>query len=106
MESISLKIKTTIITLVVFVGLAFGQKKEKVFEHLSLKEGLSQGTVFAIYQDSKGFMWFGTRTGGLNKYDGKSFKVYKQDPEDSTSIGGNERRIVKVFCGLVIATVD
>jgi len=58
------------------------------FERISLEQGLSQSTVFCMIQDSQGFMWFGTED-GLNKYDGYSFTVYKHDPEDPNSLGGN-----------------
>jgi len=33
-------------------------------------------------------MWFGTED-GLNKYDGYTFTVYKHDPENANSLGGN-----------------
>ena len=33
------------------------------FEHLTSEDGLSQNSVYAILQDSDGFMWFGTRFG-------------------------------------------
>jgi ligand-binding sensor domain-containing protein/methyl-accepting chemotaxis protein len=95
------KIGLQIILLFIVVQLGclsnctFAQGKQLKFEHLSVKQGLSQSTVFAIAQDSKGFMWFGTRTGGLNKFDGNSFKVYKNDPEDPYSISGNE--ILSIF---------
>jgi len=55
------------------------------FERISLEEGLSQGTINAIWQDSQGYMWFGTED-GLNKYDGKQFTVYKHDPEDPLTL--------------------
>jgi hypothetical protein len=58
------------------------------FERLSLEEGISQSTVFSMLQDSQGFMWFGTED-GLNKYDDYTFTVYKHDPEDPNSLGGN-----------------
>ena len=48
-----------------------------VFQHLGKENGLSQSSVFAIAQDSLGYLWFGTR-GGLNKYDGYRMKVYDQ----------------------------
>ncbi|MEO6721029.1 MAG: two-component regulator propeller domain-containing protein [Ferruginibacter sp.] len=42
----------------------------------------------SILQDSRGFMWFGTRD-GLNKYDGYKFTVYKYDAADSNSLSQN-----------------
>jgi signal transduction histidine kinase/ligand-binding sensor domain-containing protein/DNA-binding response OmpR family regulator len=41
-----------------------------------------------MLQDKKGFMWFGTED-GLNRFDGYQFKVYKNNPDDSTSISYN-----------------
>lgn len=58
---------------------------ELQFDNLSLKEGLSQSIVECIFQDSKGFMWFGTEE-GLNKYDGYDFTVYRHEPRDSNSL--------------------
>ena len=58
------------------------------FEHLKVEDGLTQNTVTAILQDSKGFMWFGTKD-GLNRYDGYKFKTFRNDPSDSTSLGNN-----------------
>ncbi len=47
------------------------------FSHLSIKDGLSQGTAFALLQDRRGFIWIGTED-GLNRYDdGYTFKVYR-----------------------------
>ena len=40
-----------------------------------------------MLQDSKGFMWFGTRD-GLNKYDGYKFIVYKPDTAKNTISNG------------------
>ncbi|MBC7419052.1 MAG: hypothetical protein H7325_12980, partial [Pedobacter sp.] len=39
-------------------------------------------------QDTKGFMWFATRD-GLNRFDGYSFKVYRHQEGNNTSIGSN-----------------
>lgn len=58
------------------------------FERLSLEQGLSQSSVYAILRDSKGFMWFATQE-GLNKYDGYSFTVYKHVPGDPYSLSHN-----------------
>lgn len=65
-----------------------GQEPDLKFEHLSKEQGLSNGTVQCIFQDSEGFMWFGTLD-GLNKYDGYKITSYRNDPGDSTSISSN-----------------
>lgn len=56
---------------------------------ISLEDGLSQSTIFAMAQDQLGLMWFGTED-GLNCYDGYEFKVYKNEPFDSTSLPHNQ----------------
>src|SRR3989337_4485113 len=58
------------------------------FDHFNLDDGLSQYTVYCIIQDSKGFLWFGTAD-GLNRYDGYKFKIFRNDPVDSTSLSAN-----------------
>ena len=50
------------------------------FTHYNSNNGLSQNTVRSIFQDNRGFMWFGTKD-GLNRFDGTSFKVFKFSPE-------------------------
>ncbi|MEX0845381.1 MAG: two-component regulator propeller domain-containing protein, partial [Balneolaceae bacterium] len=55
------------------------------FNHLTQQDGLSQSSGQAIYQDSQGYMWFGT-SNGLNKYNGYDMTVYMHDPIDSTTI--------------------
>ena len=45
------------------------------FEYLSPKDGLSNPSVNAFYEDEYGRMWIATRN-GLNCYDGHSFRVF------------------------------
>ncbi|MEO6454347.1 MAG: two-component regulator propeller domain-containing protein, partial [Ginsengibacter sp.] len=68
--------------------LALAQKQYLQFDHIGANEGLSQSNVICILQDSRGFMWFGTRD-GLNKYDGYKFTVYKNDPHNLNSLSNN-----------------
>jgi signal transduction histidine kinase/ligand-binding sensor domain-containing protein/CheY-like chemotaxis protein len=56
------------------------------FEHLTSADGLSNDSVFAILQDHRGFMWFGTQ-GGLNRYDGYRITQYRHDPKNPNSLG-------------------
>src|SRR3974390_1924121 len=58
-----------------------GFRGDLKFSHLTTNDGLSQGYVTAILQDQRGFMWFATRD-GLNRYDGKTFVVNKNPPND------------------------
>ena len=58
------------------------------FTHLTTNDGLSQGYVTAILQDRRGFMWIATRD-GVNRYDGNSFVVYKNNPSDPDSLSSN-----------------
>jgi ligand-binding sensor domain-containing protein len=62
--------------------------KDLKFTHLTTNDGLSQGYVVAILQDRRGFMWVATRD-GLNRYDGNSFVVYKNNPNDPGSLSSN-----------------
>lgn len=57
-------------------------------EHLSREHGFGDSSVRAMFQDSNGFMWFGTWA-GLYRYDGHRFKTYISDPDDPNSISGN-----------------
>ena len=59
------------------------------FTRLSTEDGLSNASVRAVLQDHQGFIWLGTQAGGLNRYDGYEFKVYKNDLEDEHSLSNN-----------------
>jgi ligand-binding sensor domain-containing protein/signal transduction histidine kinase len=63
------------------------QEPDLKFKHITTRDGLSQNTVSCIFQDSRGFMWFGTQD-GLGKYDGHSFTNYHHQTDDTTSILG------------------
>jgi signal transduction histidine kinase/ligand-binding sensor domain-containing protein/CheY-like chemotaxis protein len=58
------------------------------FKHITTNSGLSQGNVTDIVQDDEGFLWFSTQD-GLNKYDGKIIKIYKNDQTNAKSISNN-----------------
>ncbi len=65
-------------------GFVYGQSNIR-FNRITYEDGLSQNSVYALIQDRDGFIWMGTSE-GLNVYDGYSFKVYKPNLFDSTSI--------------------
>src|SRR5881409_2266857 len=43
--------------------------------HYTIAEGLAQDTVEAIFQDSRGYLWFATAE-GLSRFDGYRFRNY------------------------------
>jgi serine phosphatase RsbU (regulator of sigma subunit)/ligand-binding sensor domain-containing protein len=48
---------------------------------------LSHSTITCLFQDKKGFLWVGTPN-GLNRFDGYSFKQYRENYFDSTTLTG------------------
>jgi ligand-binding sensor domain-containing protein/signal transduction histidine kinase/DNA-binding response OmpR family regulator len=58
------------------------------FSHIDNRQGLSNSWIEAIYQDDRGFMWFGTRD-GLDRYDGYQITVFKNNKTDEHTISDN-----------------
>ncbi|MTI88230.1 MAG: GHKL domain-containing protein [Balneolaceae bacterium] len=85
-----IQITISLIFFILLAGIRPGwcQNEEYRFDHLTLRDGLSQSTIFAITQDSKGFMWFGTAD-GLNRYSGQSIKIFRNHPDDANSLSEN-----------------
>jgi len=62
--------------------------QEQRFGRLTRADGLVNSSVSSIVQDSRGFLWFGTK-GGLTRYDGYSFVAYQNDPFNADSLSHN-----------------
>lgn len=74
------------------IGLSLGihfalwsQNENIIFEQYTVDNGLSQSTANCLFQDSKGYLWIGTQD-GLNRYNGKTFDIFYNDPLDEHSI--------------------
>lgn len=67
---------------------AHAQNRNLSFKQITSLNGLSHSNITCMLQDSRGFMWLGTRD-GLNKYDGYSFTVYLNTVSDQHSISNN-----------------
>lgn len=81
------KIKTVLFFLLLYFS-GNAQINERKFNHLSLKDGLSQSVILDIVQDSTGFLWIATQD-GLNRYDGNEIKILKYSPYDSNTVSSN-----------------
>lgn len=75
------------------LAAASAQPTDLHFRHLSIEQGLSQSIVTAMLQDRQGFMWFVTED-GLNRFDGYSFKIFKHDARDPSSLIHNEIKCI------------
>lgn len=67
---------------------AWAQSPDARFDHFTIRDGLSQSQSFCIFQDSYGYLWIGTQD-GLNRFDGRTFKIFKNNPFDSTTLTHN-----------------
>ncbi|MDP4200708.1 MAG: two-component regulator propeller domain-containing protein [Bacteroidota bacterium] len=70
------------------------QENTRSFRHLGTADGLSEGRITCMLQDSKGFIWIGTFH-GLNKYDGYSFKQYYALPHHPEGLQSN---VITALC--------
>lgn len=71
--------------LQVAISSCYGQY---YFKHYQVDDGLVHNAVTAVIQDSTGLIWVGTR-GGLNRFDGYSFKAYKNNNDKFGSLGND-----------------
>ncbi|MEP6897659.1 MAG: ATP-binding protein [Rhodanobacter sp.] len=58
------------------------------FRRYGAADGLPNGVIYAVTQDHDGMMWFAT-VGGLVRYDGVSFKVFRRVAGDPQSMPAN-----------------
>ncbi len=74
-----------IVFLFTFAIISHLQAIDFKFRHYKVEEGLSENSVFCSLQDSKGFMWFGTKE-GLNRFDGRNFVIFHKEPNKINSL--------------------
>lgn len=55
------------------------------FRRYGVDEGVLRGQVYAVVQDRKGLIWFGSAT-GLMRYDGVSFQSFRHVADDPRSL--------------------
>jgi signal transduction histidine kinase/streptogramin lyase/ActR/RegA family two-component response regulator len=59
------------------------------FRRYGVDEGVLRGSVYAVAQDRRGLMWFGSAA-GLMRYDGVSFQTFRNAPDDPRSLPANQ----------------
>ena len=89
MHFIPYRIHLMILFLTIMIPLtALAEQFDIRLTNISREHGLSNSTVFSIYQDSYGFIWFGTGD-GLNRYDGTHMQIYRNDSKADYTISDN-----------------
>jgi ligand-binding sensor domain-containing protein len=58
------------------------------FEHLTVRDGLSQSTVMSFLQGSEGYLWLATES-GLDRYDGYSIKEYRRQRGNEAALASD-----------------
>ena len=61
------------------IDFHFPPFKDGTWKHYTYLDGLGHNHVRRIYQDREGFLWFGTDTGGVSRYDGEKFVNFTTD---------------------------
>nr|WP_288836331.1 hybrid sensor histidine kinase/response regulator transcription factor [uncultured Flavobacterium sp.] len=77
---------TLVLTLFFSSFISFSQDYSVRF--LDISDGLSNNSITTIYQDKEGYMWFGTYD-GLNRYDGYTFKIFRNEINNENSLSNN-----------------
>ena len=49
------------------------------FLNYSVGDGLPQSQIYAIHEDSRGYLWFGSYGGGISRFDGANFVNYGEE---------------------------
>jgi signal transduction histidine kinase/ligand-binding sensor domain-containing protein len=94
-RSLLTKLKKLIPFILLLFSASYLCAQPYYFKHYQVENGLSNNTVYCSVQDSKGFMWFGTKD-GLNRFDGYSFKTYRNNPDEDNSIGNDFIHVLHV----------
>ena len=76
-----------LVSILLFYGDAL-HAQSYYFRNYQVESDLSHNSVICTLQDKQGFLWFGTKD-GLNRFDGNTFKVFRNNPADHSSIGSN-----------------
>lgn len=74
--------------LFMFAAGLRGQQPPLYFERLTTENGVSHNKINCFLQDKRGFIWIGTED-GLNRYDGHTFTIFRNEPGNASSLSGN-----------------
>gem|GEM_PF-5555621 len=84
-----------VVLISIFLGFSFIQAQSKpIIRTYNTEDGLSSHNIIGVTQGNLGYLWIATDD-GLNRYDGRNFKVYRNEPGDTTTI--SDSRVTVLF---------
>ncbi|HYC87667.1 MAG TPA: two-component regulator propeller domain-containing protein [Thermoanaerobaculia bacterium] len=81
-------VRTLLAVFFALGALAGGRAGLVSFRRLPIPDDVPAHLCSAIAQDARGFLWFGTQ-GGLVRYDGYEWRVFRSNAADPSTLGGN-----------------
>jgi diguanylate cyclase (GGDEF)-like protein len=81
-------VRTLLAVFFALGALAEGRAGLVSFRRLPIPDDVPAHLCSAIAQDARGFLWFGTQ-GGLVRYDGYEWRVFRSNAADPSTLGGN-----------------
>lgn len=91
-----------IFLFIIFLIPFLSKGQEYSYVHYTPNEGLVQTQIMSCFQDSKGFIWLGTK-GGISRFDGLQFKNFTINEGLSSNFIFN---IIENHCGNLIAITN
>jgi signal transduction histidine kinase/ligand-binding sensor domain-containing protein/CheY-like chemotaxis protein len=82
------------IYVLIILSIGISGNAQVHFEHLTADNGLSDNYIESIYRDSKDYIWIGTTSNGLNRYDGNGMTVYQNTDGQPGEISNNGIRCI------------
>ena len=67
--------KRIIIFFLFSLSINYSYAQNPLIKHYTIADGLPTNTVYCVYQDNEGFIWFSTDAGAI-RFNGSEFKVF------------------------------
>jgi signal transduction histidine kinase/ligand-binding sensor domain-containing protein len=83
------KYTVTHLILCLFLSISFSYSQQPQFNVQVNDKTQHFGQAYGLTQDKQGYIWFTSFVKGLVRYDGKSYKTFRHDPEKQNSPASN-----------------
>ena len=83
-----LQVLLSLFVILIFIPIKIGSQNTRVIQ-LPIMDQLPSNSVFRVYQDKEGYMWFGTQD-GICRYDGYRTKIFRSDLHNPSLLSSNE----------------